>query len=71
MQLSVKNVTEKIFREFKAQAVLEDLPVGEALTQAMKLWMSRSKKPKLHFMDMKTFNGPRRLSEEIDEVLYG
>ena len=70
MQLSVKNVTEKVFRRFKAQAVMENLPVGEALNQAMKLWMSRTKKPTLSLMDLKPFHGPKRLSEEIDEVLY-
>ncbi len=71
MQLSVKNVMEKVFREFKAQAVLEDLPVGEALNQAMKLWMNRYKKPKLHFMDLKpTHWGDPHTSEKIDEILY-
>ena len=74
MQLSVKEVDEKIFREFKAEAVKEGFKVGKALTLAMMLWIHRSnKKPKMSLLDLKPTNwgkGTERLSEEADTVLY-
>jgi hypothetical protein len=75
MQLSVKNVNDKVFREFKAEAVREGASVGEALTFAMDFWIrNRKKKPKMSLLDLKPVNfgpGSERLSEQIEEVLYG
>ncbi len=75
MQLSVKNVDEDTFREFKAQAVRGGLKVGKALTLAMQEWLEKSeKKPKLSILDLKPSSwgkGTERLSENADEVLYG
>jgi len=35
MQLSVKNVDERIFKEFKAEAVKEGIVIGKFLNQIM------------------------------------
>ncbi|HLD04526.1 MAG TPA: hypothetical protein VJG90_02290 [Candidatus Nanoarchaeia archaeon] len=74
MQLSVKEVDEQVFREFKAESVREGLKVGKALTWAMQFWLeSREKKPKLSILDFKPRSwgkGTEHVSEEIDEILY-
>ena len=75
MQLSVKEVDEKIFREFKAEAIKDGFKVGKALNLAMKLWLDKiEKKPKVSFLDLKPSHwgkGTERTSEEIDKILYG
>jgi hypothetical protein len=75
MQLSVKNVDEDTFREFKAQAVKSGLKIGGALTLAMQEWLEKSeKKPKRSLLDLKPWDwgpGTERLSEEADDILYG
>ncbi len=73
MQLSVRDVDEKIFREFKAEAARERLPIGKALTLAMGFWLQESK-PLKNLLDLKAVNlgkGSEKLSEEIDKTLYG
>ena len=74
MQLSVKNVDERIFREFKAEAVREGLPVGKSLTLAMKFWIQQSRKTsKVRFLDFEPTawgKGTERTSIEIDKILY-
>ena len=74
MQVTLKNVEKDIFREFKAEAVREDLALGKAVTLAMKFWLVRArKKPKLSILDLKPTSwgrGTERLSIEADEVLY-
>ena len=74
MQLSVRDVDKKIFREFKAEATREGFKVGGALSLAMQLWLQKSRKPKMSLLDFKPTNwgkGTERLSEEVDKILYG
>lgn len=73
MQLSIKNVNEKIFREFKAESVREGENIGNTLTVAMKMYLDKKRKPKLSILDFKPTDwgkGTERTSEEIDEILY-
>lgn len=74
MQLSVKNVDEKIFREFKAKAVKEKIKVGSALTLAMQYWIrEKEKKVKKSFLAHKPSSwgkGTENLSQEVDDILY-
>lgn len=74
MQLSVKNVEDDVFKEFKAESVREGFNVGKSLTLAMKLWLEKKhKKPKSSILSLKTIHwgkGSERTSEEIDKVLY-
>jgi len=74
MQLTVKDVNEKVFREFKSEAVREGFNVGEALNLAMTLWIYRTqKKPRMSLLNLKPKDwgkGTEKLSEEADEVLY-
>lgn len=74
MQLSVKDVEEQVFREFRAESVREGFKVGKALTLAMRLWLEkRGKKPKMSILNLKARDwgrGTERLSEEIDSTIY-
>lgn len=74
MQITIKNVQEHVFREFKAESIREGLKIGNSLTLAMGLWLEKSKKkPKLSLLDLKPKDwgkGTERLSEEIDRVVY-
>ncbi len=75
MQLTVKEVDKRVFREFKAEAVKEGLKIGSALNLAMAEWLEKTeKKPKLSLKDLKPTNwgkGTERTSIEADEILYG
>jgi hypothetical protein len=74
MQMSVKNVEEKVFRDFKAESVREGLNVGKALTLAMKMWLeNKHRKPKLSLLKFEPNDwgkGTEMTSEEIDKILY-
>ncbi len=75
MQLSVKNVEERVFREFKAEVVRRGENIGGALNVAMKAWLNTQKKrdPKcfLEFKPKRWGKGTEKTSEEIDKILYG
>ena len=73
MQLSVRDVDDRVFKKFKAWAAEEDMPIGKALTMAMDQFIAW-RNPKIKPTDIKPINlgkGSERLSEEIDKVLYG
>lgn len=72
MQISVRDVDEEVYKEFKAKSVKEGLKLGKALTLAMKEWLEEEKKGK-SFLKLKPFDwgeGTEKASREIDEVLY-
>jgi hypothetical protein len=74
MQLSVRDVNEKVFRTFKAHAVRQGVNVGKALTLAMEHWVEEEKGSTKSFLDLKPVHwgkGTEHSSEEIDKVLYG
>ena len=73
MDVSVREVEEGVFRDFRAKATSKGLKTGTALTQAMKEWSSKSEKaPKRSFFDLKPFHGKNSdLSENVDKYLYG
>jgi len=77
--LTVRGVDEQGWRRFRAKTAEEGLKTGDAITQAMRLWVkereSLEKKPdpKL-LLKVKPITIGRkkvRWSEEIDETLYG
>jgi len=60
MNLTIRDLDESVYRRFKAKAVEEGLRIGEAVTQAMELWIrQRSIKPKGSLLDIKPFNWGR------------
>ena len=73
-QITVKDVDGKTFQELKAAAARAKLTVGRALTMAIHLWLSETERPKKRLSDFKPIKGgpgTERLSEQIDEILYG
>jgi hypothetical protein len=74
MNITVRGVDEKIFKEFKAEAVREGKKIGEALNEAMRVWLMRKRAKKLKLLDLKPFDwgeGTERLSVEVDQIIYG
>ena len=77
MNISVRDVDPKAFREFKVKTVSQGTKTGVALTQAIKEWVEKGekkKKKKRSLFDLKPWywgKGNERASIEVDETLYG
>jgi len=75
MNLTARGLNDGVFKRFKAKAVEEGMKLGEALTQAMELWIKqRDMKPKTTLLSIKPFKwgeGTEKASIEIDKILYG
>ena len=75
MDTTIRNINETVYRRLKAKAALEGLSVGEAITEAIKAWLSyRKKEKKASILDIKPVMSKRKnrmLSVEVDEILYG
>lgn len=74
MNISVRGVEEKLFKEFKSEAIKEGKKIGEALNEALELWIRMRRKRKKFKMVLQPFDwgeGSERASLEIDEIVYG
>ncbi len=75
--LTVRNVDEDVLGKFKAEAAEGNLKMGEALTEAMKKWVTEEENVKRDPKNLLKIHGilktkkKVRWSEEIDEILYG
>jgi hypothetical protein len=77
--LTVRNIDEEIWRKFKAKTAEEKLITGEALNEAMKIWVDEKENKKVRpdpriFLKLAGFIKTKkkvRWSEEIDTTLYG
>jgi len=77
--LTVRDVDEQEWRRFRARTAEEGLKTGDALTQAMKLWVKARESQRMKpdprlLLKVKPITIGRkkvRWSEEIDETLYG
>jgi hypothetical protein len=73
-QITVRDVDEHVFREFKAEAVKQGMTLGTALTLAMEKFRSTlsGKRTKLTSLKPSAWGkGTEHVSEEVDEILYG
>ncbi|MBI2667027.1 hypothetical protein HYX13_05430 [Candidatus Woesearchaeota archaeon] len=75
IQITVREVNQQVFREFKADAVKNGLTLGSALTLAMEKFRGELTKKKYLFTSL-VIPTPwgkdmRRVSEKVDEILYG
>jgi len=43
MGVYIRGVDEKVYREFKAEPIRQGLKIGEAVTEALKIWLSKRK----------------------------
>ena len=77
MNITIREVDERVFRNFKAETVRDGTTLGNAVTMAMKLWLEHYKKDekkKKNLLDLKPFDwgeGTEKSSLEVDEILYG
>jgi hypothetical protein len=75
LNVTVRGVDAEVFRRFKAKAAEEGMNLGEALTQAMEIWVKqRSAKPRARLLEINPFNwgrGLERASVEVDKISYG
>jgi hypothetical protein len=74
MNITIRNLHENIFRKFKASATEKGVKLGVALTQAMELWVKKSKEPPpAKLSSIKPFNWGKeteKTSREVDKLLY-
>lgn len=63
LSISIKDVDEKTFLNFKAEAIREGLKLGEAASEAFQLWINSKKLRRL-----KDFERIKIASEEIDQL---
>jgi hypothetical protein len=74
MNITIRELDDSVFRRFKAKAVEEGLKVGQAITQAMEIWIKQKPARRTaNLLDVKPFDwgkGTERTSTEIDEILH-
>lgn len=75
MNITIRGLDEAVFKRFKAKAVEEGMKLGEAVTQAMQMWVSRKRaRSRAKLLDTRPFDwgrGTEKLSLGIDQILYG
>ncbi len=74
IQVTIKEVDEHAFQELKAEAARDKMTIGSALNVAIANWLWTKRKTKANLKDLKPVKwgpGTERLSEQVDEVLYG
>ena len=75
MNISIRDVDDQLFNDFKAMAAKKGLNMSEAFKIAVSRWMTSEKtKKKLNFLDFEPWDwgpGNEKASMEIDETLYG
>ena len=72
MMLSIRDVNESVYKEFKVFAVKKEMTIGEALTEAMQMLMERKEK-QVSFLEVKPSRwgkGTEKTSLEIDKYAY-
>jgi len=74
MNVIIRDLDEAVYKKFKAKAMEEDMKLGEALTEAMNMWINqRIIKRRTSLRDIKPFNwgvGTEKVSVDIDKMLY-
>ncbi|MBI4258689.1 MAG: hypothetical protein HY619_07020 [Thaumarchaeota archaeon] len=77
--LTVRDVDEEIWRRFRAKTEEEGLRTGQALNEALGIWLKEKERKRKHpdprnFLKVKgiiTAGRRVRWSEEVDKILYG
>lgn len=76
MDTTIRNLDEAAYRELKARAALEKKTIGEAVNEAIRAYLAtpspHGRKRSIRDWIPETYPpGNERLSEEIDEIVYG
>jgi len=69
--VAVKNVDEELYRKFKAMVALKGLTIGEALNQALSLWIRASENIDVveYLETVKEAEANRRIYRELEDYL--
>ena len=75
MDTTIRNLDDSAYRALKARAALEQRPIGELISDAIRIYLLRPEpeEKKLSILDWKPREwgpGTENLSERIDEILY-
>jgi plasmid stability protein len=76
MNATIRNIDGELYRLLKARAAREGRTIGDVLNDAMRTYLRgpRSRKKRVSVVDIEPWpfpEGNERLSEQIDEILYG
>lgn len=80
MNITIRDVNPRFWKELKIEAVKEGLKIGEAINLALERWLheyrNKQDKEKIKsFWDLKPYKFDRKdaghLSTKVDEVVYG
>ncbi|HET6629302.1 MAG TPA: hypothetical protein VFG91_05985 [Woeseiaceae bacterium] len=76
MDTTIRNLDPEIYRELKARAASEGKTLGDAVNEAMRVYLARPgqarKRGSLRDLQPEPWaEGSERVSEEIDCIVYG
>lgn len=76
MNITIRNIDDELYREFKAEAIRTGTTIGTAINSAIQMWLDQKKKRtlKYSFLDYKAVDygeGTENLSETYKQYLYG
>jgi len=80
MNITIREVNSRLWRELKSESAKEGLTMGEALNLALETFLEEKKSKKHNknaksFLDLKPYafkgEGQGSLSSDVDSVLYG
>jgi len=76
MDTTIRNLDDKLYREAKARAALSRKTIGQVVNEALRSYLSTpapgSRAGSLRELQPEPYpEGCERLSEEVDDVLYG
>ncbi len=76
MDTTIRNLDEASYRELKARAAIEGRTIGDVVNEAIGCYLARldrfPKRTSLAALEPEDYPaGCERLSEEIDEIVYG
>jgi len=76
MDSTIRNLDPKAYRALKARVALLGITVGEGVNAAIRAWLARpesqARRGSIRDLTPEPYpDGNERLSEEIDDVVYG
>ena len=77
VNITIREIDDRIYRQFKMEVVRDGTKIGNALTMAMKMWldyMRKNKQTKKSILEVKPSDwgkGNENASVEVDRTLYG
>jgi plasmid stability protein len=72
--ITVRNLDPEAYRALKARAASEGRPIGEALSQAIREYVSRPREGRRNLSELPVIDlgpGTQDLGDEIDRLAYG